>query len=224
MTVELDPAHVEARLAAGALTCPACTAVLGGWGWARPRMIRNGDRRVRLAPRRARCTGCAVTHVLLPVIALVRRADAAVVIGWALTARAAGRGHRWIADRLGVPAGTVRGWLRRFGARLAGVEAFFTAAGIGIAVDPVLPGTGGSGWADAVGALLWFAGLAAAGFTPAPVRAPAADHDGAVPADLHEADPASRAWVWAAISAACHGQLLSPAWPSTSGSLGSSTS
>jgi hypothetical protein len=43
-----------------------------------------------------------------------RRVDLAVVIGAALEAKAAGVGHRRIAERLGVPAATVRGWLRRF--------------------------------------------------------------------------------------------------------------
>lgn len=48
-----------------------------------------------------------------------RRVDLAVVIGAALEAKAAGLGHRRIGVRLGVPAATVRGWLRRF-AVLAG--------------------------------------------------------------------------------------------------------
>lgn len=41
------------------------------------------------------------------------RVDLASVIGWALEAKAAGRGHRRIGEQLGVPAATVRGWLRR---------------------------------------------------------------------------------------------------------------
>lgn len=39
-------------------------------------------------------------------------ADDAGTIGAALLAAATGRGHRLIAERLGVPADTVRGWLR----------------------------------------------------------------------------------------------------------------
>jgi hypothetical protein len=70
--------------------------------------------------------GCLVTHVLLPVTVLLRRADAAVVIGAAFTARAAGVGHRRIAVCLGVPAGTVRGWLRRWGGRLEAARVHFT--------------------------------------------------------------------------------------------------
>jgi hypothetical protein len=55
--------------------------------------------------------------VLLPVVALVRRADLAVVIGAALAAKAVGKGTRPIAAALDRPWETVRGWLRRFGAR-----------------------------------------------------------------------------------------------------------
>lgn len=43
-----------------------------------------------------------------------RRVDPVGVIGAALQAKAAGSGHRRIAEVLGVPAATVRGWLRRF--------------------------------------------------------------------------------------------------------------
>jgi hypothetical protein len=70
--------------------------------------------------------GCAKTHVLLPVAWLLRRADAASVIGLALLAKAAGQGHRSIAAALGRPASTVRGWLRRFGAGAEQVRVLFT--------------------------------------------------------------------------------------------------
>jgi hypothetical protein len=64
--------------------------------------------------------------VLLPSTWLVRRADAVSVIGAALLAKAAGGGHRAIAALLGRAAGTVRGWLRRFGARAGEVRVLFT--------------------------------------------------------------------------------------------------
>ena len=80
VTVEADVDEVERRLAAGELSCPACSGVLAGWGWARPRQLRGPDGPVWLCPRRSRCTGCGVTHVLLPVAALLRRADVAAVI------------------------------------------------------------------------------------------------------------------------------------------------
>lgn len=81
---------------------------------------------MRHRPRRGSCTGCAKTHVLLPAAWLLRRADAASVIGSALLAKAAGQGHRSIAAALGRPASTVRGWLRRFGARAEQVRVLFT--------------------------------------------------------------------------------------------------
>jgi len=53
------------------------------------------------------------SHSLLPDVLVTGRVDLASVIGWALEAKAAGKGHRPISADLGVPASTVRGWLRR---------------------------------------------------------------------------------------------------------------
>ena len=78
MTVEADPVRVESRLAAGQVDCPCCPGVLRPWGWARPRGVHRIDGVRR--PRRARCGQCLVTHVLLPVTVLLRRAYAAEVI------------------------------------------------------------------------------------------------------------------------------------------------
>jgi hypothetical protein len=47
--------------------------------------------------------------VLLPEVVLLRCQDEIAVIGEAIEASVAGEGHRPIASRLGVPAGTVRG-------------------------------------------------------------------------------------------------------------------
>ena len=116
VTVEADPVRVESRLAAGQVDCPCCPGVLRPWGWARPRGVHGIDGVRR--PRRARCGQCLVTHVLLPVTVLLRRAYAAEVIGAALLARAAGKGHRSIGAALKVPAATVRGWLRVMAGRL----------------------------------------------------------------------------------------------------------
>ena len=65
-----------------------------------------------LRPRRARCSGCRASHVLLAGTVLPRRADTTAVIGTALLASARGAGHRHIAADLARPAGTVRRWLR----------------------------------------------------------------------------------------------------------------
>ena len=118
-----EEAQVEAELVGGLLGCPSCREVLGPWGHARERVLRcrSGDR--LLVPRRARCRGCAGTHVLLPEVVLLRRRDEVGVIGEAIEANVAGEGCRPIASRLGVPADTVRGWLRRFVERAEQIRA-----------------------------------------------------------------------------------------------------
>jgi transposase len=52
------------------------------------------------------------------------------VIGRAIEAKVAGAGHRVIAERLGVPKDTVRGWLRRFALRAGEVRGYFTRWGV----------------------------------------------------------------------------------------------
>ena len=151
VTVEAGVDAVEGRLAAGELSCPACSSVLAGWGRARPRQLRGPDGPVRLCPRRSRCTGCGVTHVLLPVTALLRRADAAAVIVSALAAKAVRRvGFRRIAAELARPAETVRGWLRCFAERVEAVRSVFTVWLRAVDADPVMPDAAGSGFADAM--------------------------------------------------------------------------
>lgn len=163
LTVGKDWAGVERRLRAGRLACPVCAGRLAGWGHARPRVIRGeGGIGWRLRPRRSRCAGCGRTHVLLPVSVLVRRADAATVIGAALVLAAAGAGHRLIAQRLGRPAATVRGWLRRFASRAGPLRWGFTALACALDPDPRLPVPGGSPLADAVAAVLTAARAVAA--------------------------------------------------------------
>ena len=114
------------------------------------------------------------------------------MIGAALVAKASGGGSRRIAERLGRPPATVRGWLRRFGGRLEAVRVVFTRQYRALATDPVLPGPAGSGWADAVAAVC----AAAAAFT--------ARFSVEVP-------------VWQVASAVSAGRLLSPVWPVPTG-------
>ncbi|HEY3773426.1 MAG TPA: hypothetical protein VGL69_10560 [Solirubrobacteraceae bacterium] len=134
--VGVEQARVEAELLGGLLSCPSCREVLGPWGHARERVTRlvSGDWRWR--PRRARCRGCRATHVLLAEVCFVRRQDEAEVIGRAVEAHVAGEGHRPIAARLGVPAGTVRGWLRRYAANAEVIRALFTRSAV--VLDPML--------------------------------------------------------------------------------------
>ena len=121
-----DRAVVEADLAAGGLLCPRCrVGVLGGWGCARLRVLRTREGERRLRPRRGRCRerACLATHVLLPDVCLARRLDAVEVIGEALLA--GHEGYRRVAERLGVPAETVRDWRLRFRSRAEAVAAHF---------------------------------------------------------------------------------------------------
>src|SRR6266702_4145118 len=67
LTVNGDRDVVERQLGSGELACPLCGGVLGGWGNAvtRPvRQLEGADELVR--PLRSRCRACRATHVLLP--------------------------------------------------------------------------------------------------------------------------------------------------------------
>ena len=137
VTVGVVAGVVEQRLAEGGLRCPGCAGRLTGWGHARERVVRGeGGIGWRLRPRRTRCGGCGITHVLLPVSCLLRRADGAAVIWAGLAASAAGAGHRKIAARLGCPASTVRGWLARFTSRAGLVRGVFTRWLCALDADP----------------------------------------------------------------------------------------
>ena len=152
VTVEVDPVRVESRLAAGEIGCPRCgEGVLAGWGHARARWIEGLADSLR--PRRARCRSCRATHVLLPVSVLLRRAYAAGPIWAALTARAEGAGHRRIGASLGVPAATVRGWLRRAGSRLEAVRVWFLGVAVAAGVDVRIPDGTGCAWRDVLAAV-----------------------------------------------------------------------
>jgi hypothetical protein len=80
--------------------------------------------------------GCGKSHSCWPDLLVGRRIDLAEVIGEALEAKAAGSGHRRIASGLGIPAGTVRGWLRRFALIASGLTARLIT--VAAAADPVV--------------------------------------------------------------------------------------
>jgi hypothetical protein len=90
LMVGTDAPRVEQDLVAGELRCPACAGELRPWGHASRRTLRDGSRDVAVVPRRSRCQACRLTHVLLPLLALLRRRDLAEVIAQALLRRAAG--------------------------------------------------------------------------------------------------------------------------------------
>lgn len=174
LTVNHDAVAVEADLVGGRLACPVCRGRLRPWGWARARWIRHGagtDRRVEaVRPRRARCSGCAGTHVLLGVQLAGRRADAAAVIAAGIEAKAAtGAGHRRIAAGCGRPASTVRGWLRSFAASALAVTGVFTALLHRDGADPagLWPAPSRSPAGQALAAVAAYAGVLAQRFAVA---------------------------------------------------------
>jgi len=125
LIVLTNPDLVERELREGRLICPHCSGELRPWGHARRRVLRTETENEELHPRRARCSNCHATSVLLPDVCLCRRVDEVAVIGRALLEKAAGAGHRTIAARLGRPKETVRGWLRRFSSRITLVHEHF---------------------------------------------------------------------------------------------------
>ncbi|EUA44546.1 hypothetical protein I552_4319, partial [Mycobacterium xenopi 3993] len=74
VTVEADVVGVESRLAG--VGSDARHAGMGCCGWGYAGSAGRGTGR-SAAARRARCRACLVTHVLLPVTVLLRRAYAA---------------------------------------------------------------------------------------------------------------------------------------------------
>ena len=194
VTVEAGLDGVERRLTAGELWCPSCNSVLKGWGRARPRQVRGPDGPVKLCPRRSRCTGCGVTHVLLPVTALLRRADTAAAIVSALAAKAQrGLGFRRIVADLGRPGETVRGWLRRFAERAEAVRSMFTVWLRAVDPDPVMPDPAGRVFADAVTVI------------------------GAVAVAVRGRFGLPAVSVAEAVVAISGGRLLAPGWPGSAG-------
>lgn len=192
VTVEVDPERVESRLAGGEVSCPSCPdGVLVRWGFARSRPVAGVAEPVR--PRRSRCRTCLVTHVLLPVTLLLRRAYVAELIWAAVVAKAAGAGHRVIGARLGVPGSTVRGWLRVITVRAQGVRHWFMSVAVAAGVDVSIPKATGSGCGDV---------LAAVGASRAAISARFGERSviGAVTS--------------ARVAVACSGaRLLAPGWP-----------
>jgi hypothetical protein len=172
--------------------------VLAPWGHARPRAVRGRrGQRFRLVPRRARCGSCGRTHVLLPVMCLLRRADVVTVIGAALVAKAGGLGHRVIAAALGLPASTVRGWLRRAAAVAGQVRAVLAGLAAGLGAEFEVPGPAGSPVAD----LVALAGAVAA----------------AAARRLGPCEP------WRLLAAATGGRLLAPEGPDLNPALGNTS-
>lgn len=119
--------------------CPACGH---GWvifdGW-RSRQTRRGPVDIH----RVLCTSeaCGRSHSCWPDVLVGRRVDLAELIGAALEAKVAGGDqgtNRQIGDRLGVPAATVRGWVRRFAVVAEGLTVQLLA--VAADADPMVRG------------------------------------------------------------------------------------
>ncbi len=202
VTVEADQVRVESRLAAGQVECPACRQPLRPWGWARPREVRGLSGVLR--PRRSRCSACLITHVLLPVTVLARRAYSVEVIGAALLARAVGAGHRRIGCELRVPAATVRGWLRVMSSRLETTRSQLLQVARRAGVDQPVPKALGSPWRDLLAALGAATAAVTGRFGPVGVLGPVT--------------------CWQVAAACSGGRLLAPGWPPKRSGAGSNTS
>jgi hypothetical protein len=157
VTVGPDEVVVERQLRSGVLHCPDCDGVLRPWGRARPRGLRTdpGSTQsvLRVVPRRSVCGSCGRTHVLLPLMAWVRRADGVEVIGAALLARARGWGYRRIAAWVGRPISTVRAWVGRVTGNGQRIFAAFMELVHELETDPAPVAPAGSVFADAVAAV-----------------------------------------------------------------------
>jgi hypothetical protein len=178
MITVVDPDAARAALAAGELACPQpdCGGRLRPWSKARSRRVRGSDGiEVRLRPDRAKCRSCRRSHVLLPTQYLPRRGYDMHVIGAALLEAAEGAGYRRVAAAVGVPAGTVRGWLTSVRTRsaplAAGVIEVIRGAGQDVYPQGRPPVWAGQALPEAVAAL----GNAARAFALAlarPIRPP----------------------------------------------------
>ena len=92
--------------------CPPCSGPTRSWSGYERHLRAERDRLIWIP--RVRCVACGTTQALLPWFVVPRRWDVVEVIGRALQMLAAGWGHRRIAEALGRPETTVRGWCRRW--------------------------------------------------------------------------------------------------------------
>lgn len=201
VTVDADAARVERRLAVGRILGP-CGHALVGWGHARERVVRGeAGLRVRVRPRRARCARCEVTHVLLPVILLSRRADTAAVIFTGLVGAARGWGHRRVAGVLGRASGTVRGWIRRVRGRAEALRVMFTGLGCRLDPDPVLPSPAACVVGDVLAAIEFAAAAATSrwsrsGLTVSGAQVAVSASGGMLLAPVFVPESINTSWLW----------------------------
>jgi uncharacterized protein DUF6431 len=110
--VDLDA--VKQLLRTGQLRCPECDGPLRPWSRARTRRVRTPDGdSVELTPNRALCRACPATHVIVPAWYVPRRAYTVEVVGQVLLGAVDHVRRGDLAQRLRMPAGTAKDWLRR---------------------------------------------------------------------------------------------------------------
>jgi len=153
--VTTDARRTARELAAGTLARPRCAGRLAPWGHARERAVRlPGGASARVRPPRARCKACRVSFVLLPAWCAPRRGHATEVTGTAAAAAAGGYGPQATGSWLGVPEGTVRGWLRRLRGRAEELRGYAIGELAGFdSITPLPAGPAGSPPGDALDAV-----------------------------------------------------------------------
>jgi hypothetical protein len=135
------PLSVDAYLEADGVVevprpaCPGCQGTVTWWSGYR-RFVRAAGVSRAIFVRRVRCGACRVTHAVLPAFLFAGRVDVVETIGAVIEAVVAGGGGvRPAAARADVPRTTARGWVRRFGARAAGLAVGFSALAVELGGD-----------------------------------------------------------------------------------------
>lgn len=138
------PLSVDAYVAAGRDVevprpdCPRCGSATTRWSGYRRFVRADGASRAIFVPR-VRCGRCRVTDALLPAFVLRGRLDAVETIGAVIEDVAGGScGVRPAAARADVAHTTARGWVRRFGARAAGLSVALAALVVELGGDAVV--------------------------------------------------------------------------------------
>jgi hypothetical protein len=121
--------------------CPSCRQLMIFWSGYR-RFVREGGRCAQMWVPRARCEVCSVSHALLPAFVVTNRLDVTETIG-AMLDEVSERpeGVRPVAERLGIPHTTARGWVRRFAARSADLAVAFAALAVDLGGEVLAPST-----------------------------------------------------------------------------------
>jgi len=104
------------------------------------RFVRHEGEAHKIWIPRGACAPCGGTHALLPAFVARNRLDSVEAIGAALESVTSGeKGFRPVADRIGVPHTTVRGWLRSFGHRAASLALSFAALAVEFGGEALTP-------------------------------------------------------------------------------------